>query len=101
MQLRRDSLCPWYGTPIPVRCLAQTDFCLCFRSISEIRRAIPERLFKRDTTRASFYLVRDLIMAALMWASALNISNVCDLAVITSYLGKSGTEVLRWMLWLA
>ncbi|KAF8142896.1 fatty acid desaturase-domain-containing protein [Mycena galopus ATCC 62051] len=36
-------------------------------SLREIRAAIPARCFKRDTRRSLMYLLRDLLMSALLW----------------------------------
>lgn len=71
----------------------------CRRSIEEVRRAIPARLFKRDTSRGLLYLARDLIMAAIVFKLGLYIDTVPAQTAIVSQTGPIGAEVLRWGLW--
>lgn len=69
------------------------------RSIEDIRRNIPARLFKRDTQRGLLYLARDFAMAAVVWRLGMFIDPLCTDKAVTGVLGSIGSEVLRWSLW--
>lgn len=69
------------------------------RSIDEVRKNIPARLFKRDTSRGLLYLARDLIMAAIIWRLGMYIDTVPAVPLVQNELGPVGAEVLRWGLW--
>ena len=70
------------------------------RTIEEVRRAIPARLFKRDTTRGLLYLARDLAMAAIVWRLGMQIDTIPARGAVVRLAGHAGAEMLRWGLWL-
>ncbi|TFK46679.1 hypothetical protein OE88DRAFT_1687479 [Heliocybe sulcata] len=69
-------------------------------SISEIRAAIPARLFVRDTKRAVGYLIRDLLLAAAVWRCAMVIDPYFKSTATKQLLTPLGAEVARWGAWL-
>jgi hypothetical protein len=75
------------------------NFNIYARSLIEIRGAIPAHLFKRVTIRSLLYLLRDLIMAAILWRVATYIDpffHRWDVQVkITDHLAELG----RWAAW--
>jgi hypothetical protein len=75
------------------------NFDLSGRSLTEIRCAIPAHLFKRVTIRSLLYLLRDLMMAAILWRVATYIDPFfrrLDVRVeITGQLAELG----RWAAW--
>ncbi|TFK53232.1 hypothetical protein OE88DRAFT_1626954 [Heliocybe sulcata] len=70
-------------------------------TLKEIRSAIPAQLFVRDTPRAILYLVRDLLMAAVVWKLGLQIDPAFRHSRVTSALTATGAEVARWAAWCA
>ncbi|KZT22919.1 hypothetical protein NEOLEDRAFT_1180500 [Neolentinus lepideus HHB14362 ss-1] len=70
-------------------------------TLKEIKAAIPAHLFVRDTPRAFLYLIRDLLMAAVVWKLGLQIDAAFMRPDIMSALTPSGAEVTRWLAWLA
>lgn len=73
---------------------------LYHRTIEDVRRAIPARLFKRETARGLVYLARDIVMAAFVWKLATYIDVVPTQAVVKTRLGGIGAQALRMGLWL-
>ena len=71
----------------------------CVRSIEDVRRAIPPRLFERDTKRGLAYLARDLLMAAIVWYLGMYIDVICVSNPATGRLGYILSEAARWGLW--
>lgn len=71
------------------------------RSIEEVRRGIPARLFKRNTIRGIGFLIRDIVMAAALWRAAEYIDPLCSQEQLGKVVpaGKLGLEVIRWTLW--
>lgn len=73
---------------------------LGYRSLSEIRAAIPTHCHVRQTWKGLLYLVRDLALAALAWKLALHIDPTFRSAYATHRLTPLGAEVVRWGAWL-
>ncbi|KAA1474449.1 hypothetical protein DENSPDRAFT_824363 [Dentipellis sp. KUC8613] len=65
-------------------------------SMNDIRRAIPTRLFERNTATSMRYLARDMAMAAVLWRLALCID---PLLGSDRNIPLVGREMLRWLGW--
>ncbi|CAL1704006.1 unnamed protein product [Somion occarium] len=68
-------------------------------TLQEIRAAIPDYLFVRDTTRGVLYLARDLLMAAVVWKAGTYIDSSFGNTTIRSQLSPIFAETLRWLTW--
>ncbi|CDO78053.1 hypothetical protein BN946_scf184616.g2 [Trametes cinnabarina] len=68
--------------------------------LREIRAAIPDRLFVRDTRRGLAWLSLDLLMAACCWEAALFIDPTFSSRVAVQRLSPLGAEMARWTCWL-
>ncbi|KAH8102899.1 fatty acid desaturase-domain-containing protein [Cristinia sonorae] len=68
-------------------------------TIREIRNAIPEHLFVRDTIRGLLYLTRDLLLAAITWKLATFIDPFFRSAAVRGELTPFGAEIARWASW--
>lgn len=71
------------------------------RTIREIRDAIPERYFVRDTVRGLLFLARDLLLAAITWKLATFIDPFFRSSAVRSELTLGGAGVGRWLAWVA
>ncbi|KAF8638486.1 hypothetical protein AX17_002174 [Amanita inopinata Kibby_2008] len=69
-------------------------------SIKEIKDAIPQRLFIRDTRKGLLYLARDLCMAAFAWKAAMRAESFCTSQVIRQTWTPFVAELARWTMWL-
>ncbi|THH16377.1 hypothetical protein EW146_g4264 [Bondarzewia mesenterica] len=69
-------------------------------TLAEIRQAIPLRLFVRNTQRSLMYLLRDLVMAALLWKLVLLFEVCLGSRHATSVFGPIGAQVVRWAIWV-
>jgi hypothetical protein len=67
--------------------------------MTEIRRAIPPHLFKRDTIRSLLYLLRDLTMAAIVWRVATYIDPCFHRTDVRGVLTGPLAELSRWGAW--
>jgi omega-6 fatty acid desaturase (delta-12 desaturase) len=72
---------------------------LLFRSLKEIRAAIPAQLFVRDTGRGLLYFARDLLLAAAAWSLATTIDPYFKQTATRELLTPVGAEVARWAAW--
>lgn len=70
-----------------------------FRSLKEIRAAIPSQFFVRDTRKGLLYLARDLLMAAVAWSLATYIDPYFKQSAVAEILTPVGAEVARWSAW--
>lgn len=70
-----------------------------FRSLKEIRTAIPPRLFERNTWKGLRYAIQDLCVAGLFWYAATYIDPKFGSSAARELLTPSGAELLRWMAW--
>jgi hypothetical protein len=70
-----------------------------FRSLKEIRAAIPAELFVRDTRRGLLYFARDVLCAAVCWSLATYIDPYFTSAPAKELLTPIGAEVGRWAAW--
>ncbi|EPQ51967.1 hypothetical protein GLOTRDRAFT_48276 [Gloeophyllum trabeum ATCC 11539] len=70
-------------------------------TLKEIRAAIPAHLFVRDTPRAMLYLIRDLLMAAIVWKIGLQIDPTFKRVDVLSLMTPVGAEAGRWLAWVA
>ncbi|KAG7093068.1 hypothetical protein E1B28_009360 [Marasmius oreades] len=68
-------------------------------SLKEIRAAIPPHLFARDTTLGLQYLLRDIVLATLLWHLATNIDLIPKNPAIVQTITPLGVELLRWSAW--
>ncbi|KAK7449305.1 hypothetical protein VKT23_013448 [Stygiomarasmius scandens] len=68
-------------------------------SLKEIRSAIPNRLFVRDTFRGLRYLARDFILAAGLWYAATFIDPCFKSSEVAAILTPVGAEFSRWAMW--
>jgi len=73
-----------------------------FRTLKEIRDAIPGEFFVRDTRRGLLYFARDVLMAVIAWNLATHIDPT--FAKISKHGNKlMGSElvveVARWITW--
>ncbi|KAI0768231.1 linoleoyl phosphatidylcholine delta-12 acetylenase [Trametes elegans] len=68
--------------------------------IQDIRAAIPDRLFVRDTKRGLAWLGLDLAMAACCWKLALHIDPTFVSRTTVERLTVPGAEAARWACWL-
>ncbi|KAL6302048.1 fatty acid desaturase-domain-containing protein [Sparassis latifolia] len=69
-------------------------------SLNEIRAAIPQHLFTRQTWRGLLYVARDLIMAAFFLRSALRIDSFYGGEHVVEHLTVVGAQIARLMTWL-
>ncbi|KAJ3559623.1 hypothetical protein NM688_g226 [Phlebia brevispora] len=69
-------------------------------SLSEIRAAIPPRLFVRDTGRGMVYLARDVVMAAGALAFATQINSTLADPFVVEHLGHTTAKVLQASAWI-
>lgn len=75
--------------------------CLTFgcRKLTEIRAAIPARLFVRDTRQGLYYLIRDILLAAAVSSLAHRIDPLFrNLHTIQNF-NPFLIELLRWSAW--
>lgn len=70
------------------------------RKLQEIRAAIPQHLFVRDTRRGLLWLAVDLLMAAACWRAALHIDPTFRSRVMVQMLSPAGAAVARWACWM-
>ncbi|OBZ76517.1 Delta(12) fatty acid desaturase [Grifola frondosa] len=68
-------------------------------TMSEIRSAIPAHLFVRHTWTGIAYLVRDIVMAALMWNVALHLDPIFKSPPVVERMTYLGVETARWIAW--
>ena len=71
------------------------------RSLKEIRAAIPEEFFIRDTPRGLLYFARDVLLATVAWTLATYIDPYFQSDPTKEHLGPIGAEVGRWAAWAA
>ncbi|OBZ66969.1 Delta(12) fatty acid desaturase [Grifola frondosa] len=69
-------------------------------TLSDIRAAVPEHLFVRNTWIGVIYLVRDILMAAALWKIALHIDPLFKNHQVTGQINYIGAEAARWTAWL-
>ncbi|OBZ76858.1 Delta(12) fatty acid dehydrogenase [Grifola frondosa] len=69
-------------------------------TMSEIRSAIPAHLFVRHTWTGIAYLVRDIVMAALMWNVALHLDPIFKSPPVVERMTYLGAETARWISWI-
>ena len=81
---------------LPVRPLLSVHPC---STLSEVKRAIPPRLFVRQTWRGVMYVARDLVMAAAAWKLATYIDPYTMHSVVRGTIGVVPSLVLRWTCW--
>lgn len=70
------------------------------RTLSEIRAAIPAHLHARQTWKGMLYLLRDILMAAIVWKLALYIDPSFKSETAVRTLTPVGAEAARWGAWL-
>ncbi|OSC96493.1 linoleoyl phosphatidylcholine delta-12 acetylenase [Trametes coccinea BRFM310] len=68
--------------------------------LQDIRAAIPDHLFVRDTRRGLAWLALDLFMAACCWKAALLIDPMFTSRLAVQRLSLAGAEIARWSCWL-
>ncbi|KAJ3492008.1 hypothetical protein NLI96_g283 [Meripilus lineatus] len=68
-------------------------------SIAEVRAAIPERLFVRQTSKGLAYLARDAILAIIVWKLGLRIDPLFRSFKATAGFWAPSLEFLRWLTW--
>ncbi|KAI3607453.1 delta-12 fatty acid desaturase [Moniliophthora roreri] len=69
-------------------------------SLKEIKDAIPARLFVRDTSLGLLYLLRDALVASLLWYCASKIDPLTKKEVVVETLGPFGAQLVRSSAWL-
>ncbi|KAI0634237.1 fatty acid desaturase-domain-containing protein [Trametes polyzona] len=69
-------------------------------SLKEIRDQIPPHLFERNTLKSLGYALRDLALAAALFALARRIDWLCAHPALQPYLGPVSSTVLRTACWL-
>lgn len=70
-----------------------------YRTLKEIKAAIPADYFVKDTFRGLLYLARDILMAAILWSLATYIDPYCKRPEAVALLSPIGAAALRWTLW--
>lgn len=90
---------PWYASLSNTRTRSPDHRYFVFRTLGEIRAAIPPRLFVRQTWKGMLYLTRDFVLAAAFWWAALRIDPFFKSAEVVSKLTPVGAEVARWSMW--
>ena len=73
---------------------------LGYRSLSEIRAAIPAHCHVRQTWKGLLYLARDCVLAAIAWKLALYIDPTFRNSYVAHHLTPLGAEAARWAAWL-
>ena len=69
------------------------------RSLKEIRAAIPEEFFIRDTPRGLLYFARDALLATVAWTLATYIDPYFQSDPTKERLSPIGAELGRWAAW--
>lgn len=70
-----------------------------YRSLKEIRAAIPSEFFVRDTRRGLLYLARDILCAGTAWTLASFIDPYFKSDAARETLTPVGAELARWASW--
>lgn len=72
---------------------------LVSRSISEVKAAIPDRLFVRNTLRSMLALLRDVAIAISVWRLAMFIDPFFDLLAFRGVASPFEVNLARWITW--
>ena len=74
---------------------------MLFRSMPQIRSAIPLPLFNRDTRRSLYYLLRDVALAAVLLGVGIEIDSLFDKLIVHDCcrVPVGWLQTLRWFTW--